>query len=133
MQHRYVGDVGDFGKFGLLRVLGGLGTDRVLKIGVVWYLYPDEGHNSDGKHIGYLRKRDRIFRDCDEALFDKLRELLFDENGLIAANRDLAAVETAGLLPDGAIFFSKPLSYAKTQTNRARLALRNDWMAEALP
>ena len=50
MQNRYAGDVGDFGKLGMLRAL----AQSDLKVGVNWYLVPDENHNDDGKHIGYL-------------------------------------------------------------------------------
>lgn len=49
MQNRYAGDIGDFIKFALLRALS---PDH--NLGVAWYLYPDEGHNSDGKHIDTL-------------------------------------------------------------------------------
>jgi hypothetical protein len=63
MQDRYVGDVGDFGKYGLLRSLA-----ADLSLGVVWYLGPEESHNADGKHIGYLNSTQKNlikFRDCD--------------------------------------------------------------------
>ena len=50
MQNRYAGDVGDFGKLGMLRAI----ASSAMKIGVNWYLVPDEGHNDDGKHIGYF-------------------------------------------------------------------------------
>lgn len=59
MQNRYTGDIGDYGKLGLLRVLRASG----LTIGVNWYLRPDEGHNDDGRHMGYLK--DESDRSCD--------------------------------------------------------------------
>ena len=49
MQDQYVGDIGDFGKYGLLRHLFGRpeGADAApedaLRLGVVWYLFPDGG------------------------------------------------------------------------------------------
>ena len=49
MKDQYVGDIGDYGKYGLLRYLNGCG----LKIGVNWYLTPDDGR-SDGNHTEYL-------------------------------------------------------------------------------
>lgn len=52
MQNRYTGDIGDFSKLGLLRTLHSAG----LSIGLNWYLTPDETHNSDGRHVGYLRR-----------------------------------------------------------------------------
>lgn len=69
MQDRYAGDVGDFVKLGLLRVLS---ADRLL--GVVWYRFPDEAHNGDGRHIGYLKERHRYAR-LDSELFDHLEQV----------------------------------------------------------
>lgn len=57
MQNRYVGDIGDFGKLGLLRQLSKTG----LSVGVNWYLTPDETHNGDGRHIGYLESKPIYF------------------------------------------------------------------------
>lgn len=48
MQDRYVGDIGDYVKLGILRAL--MPGER---LGVAWWLYPDEAHNADGRHIGY--------------------------------------------------------------------------------
>jgi hypothetical protein len=56
MQNRYVGDVGDFAKYALLRSISN-GTPRALRLAVIWYLYPDEIHNSDGRHVSYLDSR----------------------------------------------------------------------------
>jgi len=131
MQDRYVGDVGDFGKFGLLRILSGLENDRQLKLGVVWYLYPDESHNADGKHISYLQ-RDGGFRCCDEELYDKLRVLLFDDLGLIAANRKISSVEEAHLLPEGTSYYSVPLAYDVGMSHTAKISKRAEWFAGAL-
>ena len=49
MQDRYAGDIGDFVKLGLLRALS---PGR--KLGIAWYRFPDEDHNGDGRHVGYL-------------------------------------------------------------------------------
>ena len=49
MQGRYAGDIGDYVKFSLLRAIADPGD-----LGVIWYLYPDERHNNDGRHIEYL-------------------------------------------------------------------------------
>lgn len=45
MQNRYTGDIGDFGKFLLLKSLFPNES-----IATIWYLYPDESHNTDGSH-----------------------------------------------------------------------------------
>lgn len=132
MQHRYFGDVGDFGKYGLLRTLCGVHEEPRLKLGIVWYLFPDESHNEDGKHVGYLRKVDPSFRDCDELLYDKLRTLLFDGHALIAGNRHLGSAESSSILPEETNFYSEPLSYEQGLSIPARSALRNAWLHGAL-
>jgi hypothetical protein len=131
MQDRYVGDVGDFGKYGLLWILSGMEGENRLSLGVVWYLYPNESHNADGKHIGYLRDADPAFRDCDSRLYDKLRALLFDDLGLIEVNRNLGAIESAEILPQGTVFYSLPLAYQGGLSFPSRLSLRREWFANA--
>ena len=64
VQNRYVGDIGDYLKLGILRAL--LPGHR---LGVAWWLYPDENHNRDGRHVGYLQRPNR-WRHFDPALFD---------------------------------------------------------------
>ena len=74
LQNRYVGDLGDFGKYGLLKALCG----DTLKLGVNWYLIPDESHN--GKHTAYLKsthKDSTAYRSCDPELYDSLRKIVF--------------------------------------------------------
>lgn len=70
MQNRYTGDIGDFGKLGLLRQI----SEAEFSIGVNWYLTPDESHNGDGRHIGYLRNE--AFRACDEQLWKALGDIV---------------------------------------------------------
>ena len=56
MQNKYVADVGDFGKHGLLRRLSGATADDQLdplRLGLVWYAFPDECGNLDGKFVQY--------------------------------------------------------------------------------
>jgi hypothetical protein len=132
MQHRYVGDVGDFGKFGLLRILSGWDGEPLLKLRVVWYLYPDEGHNADGKHVDYLQRKDRAFRDCDELLYDKLHALLFDDLGMIETNRHTSTIEGSDIFPKGTVFYSQPLAYLNGLPISARLNMRNEWFSDAL-
>jgi hypothetical protein len=114
MQDRYVGDIGDFGKYGLLRILSGLNGDPMLKLGV------------DGMHVDYLRRNDPSFRDCDPLLYDKLRTLLFDNLGLIEANRNTNAIENARLLPESTIFYNQPLAYQVGLLFSSKLSLRNE-------
>ena len=58
MQNRYTGDVGDFAKYGLMRQFGRAG----FRMALAWYLFPDEGHNADGKHIVYRNPPRAIWR-----------------------------------------------------------------------
>jgi len=70
MQDRYVGDIGDYVKLALLRALS---PGR--KLGVAWYLTPDESHNADGRHTGYLQSPDR-WRHLDPSLYDMLHDIV---------------------------------------------------------
>jgi hypothetical protein len=61
-------------------------------------LFPDENHNKDGRHIGYLDQPAQ-WRHYDPQLFDALAEIVS------SGQRDVRALETAQILP-GAIFVS---------------------------
>lgn len=63
MQNRCAGGIGDYGKLELFRAL----RSAELAVGVNWYLTPDETHNDDGRHVGYLQCY--AFRACDEDLW----------------------------------------------------------------
>ena len=133
MQNRYVGDIGDFGKYGLLRFLCGSGetgySDQWLRLGVVWYLYPDESHNSDGKKTGYLTPgsdNHSRFRDCDPALYDALHQLVSDDNRYVTAVRD------SGILPNDTTYFESSLSYPRHQPRVERQSTREGWLQDAL-
>ena len=62
MENQYVGDIGDYGKYSLLRAF----SDAGIKIGVNWYLVPDETQNQDGRYTQYLN--DETFGQCDAYL-----------------------------------------------------------------
>lgn len=100
MQNRYAGDVGDFGKLGLLRQI----VSSEHRIGVNWYLAPDESHNADGKHIGYIM--DKRYNGCDDALRDSLKEI-------VNSQRSVSALEAMALIPN-AIYFHEVL-YSPSQ------------------
>ena len=117
MQNRYTGDIGDFGKLGLLRQLASTG----LSIGVNWYRTPDEAHNSDGLHIGYLQKKE--FRSCDPALWSTLGQIVSYRK------REIAALEQSGVLL--ATYFNKLLD-SSSGDKLARQAVRMDWHTQAL-
>lgn len=116
MQNRYVGDIGDFIKLALLRHVG---SGR--RLGVAWYLYPDEDHNSDGRHISYLRDHAR-WRHLDPELHDGLNEI-------VKANRSVAWLERAGFLTasySGEILVSAGLPPSERST------WRTDWFRRVL-
>jgi hypothetical protein len=126
MQDRYAGDVGDFGKFSLLRYLFDEPSDR---IGVIWYLFPNESHNGDGGHIAYLENEK--FLNCDRELCTKL-------SAVVHGDRCVMALEKAGLLPTNTVYFSQRLDFhlnfpSSTHKDRhKREECRKDWFAEAL-
>jgi hypothetical protein len=117
MQNRYVGDIGDYLKLGILRALS-----PGCRLGVAWWLYPDETHNKDGRHVGYLSRPEQ-WRHYDLLLFDALAEI-------VAANRrDVRALEGANILP-GAIFASEVIPIDASAAERRRA--RQGWFARAV-
>ena len=129
MQDRYVGDIGDFGKYGLLRALTGAGQTPSLRLGMVWYLYPDECHNDDGKFTEYLCEslRNNIrFRACDPTLYDSLRCLVN------ACQRNVVAIRRNGILPRSTTYYEQPLSYPRHMRRTERQENRESWLRDAL-
>jgi len=123
MQNRYAGDIGDFGKFGLLRAIF---PDS--RLGIIWYLVPDESHNKDGRHIDYLKKTE--FQICDPELFNMLNDLVQSDR------RSVEYLQQLKLLYN-VVFFSNILSYEGTSTNseegrQQRLLIRQKWLNAAL-
>ena len=117
MQNRYTGDIGDFSKLGLLRALRAEG----LSIGLNWYLTPDESHNGDGRHVGYLEKDE--FRACDEKLWLELKDIV--ETG----RRKARYLESDRILK--AAFFSECLDFTG-KPKPERNAFRAKWYRKSL-
>jgi hypothetical protein len=125
VEDRYTGDAGDFGKFGLLRAL--VKEDASLNLGLIWYLYPDEEGNADGKHVRYLcqsESNDRRFRACDSELYEALRELI--KRG----ERRVGLVPGLGILPTSTVYFEELLDFPGMPSERP--AAREAWLARAL-
>ena len=99
MQNRYSGDIGDYSKFVLLKKLF---PSTNYKIGLVWYLYPDESHNGDGRHTGYVHKQEYL--ECDS-------ELIAGLSNVISGVRSIKELERATPLPKGTVYFSDPLDF----------------------
>ena len=110
---RFVGDVGDYLKLGILRALS-----PGYHLGVAWWLFPDEAHNRDGRHISYLDRPDQ-WRHFDPDLFDALR-------GIVSSSRrSVRELEAANILP-GDTFASEfvPTGGPPTQRGQAR----HEWL-----
>lgn len=110
MQDRYAGDVGDYIKLGLLRHLA-----RGSRLGVAWYLHPDESHNGDGRHVSYLDLGSH-WRHLDPKLFDALQMLA-------RTHRSVSALENIKVLD--AVYASEPL-----QTPVLNGPQRDQWRSE---
>lgn len=105
MKDQYAGDIGDFLKYGLLRAL--CGGEPALRLGIVWYLYPDPERGGDGGHIGYLQPghlQAAALQSCDPALYRALQDVVHGE-------RTVEAIERASLFGPGTGYFSDPLSF----------------------
>lgn len=128
IQDRYTGDVGDFGKYGLLKAL--CGTD--FKLGVIWYLVPNENHNNDGKHTAYLKEKNQgKFRPCDSELYDKLKNIVTE------GSRKVDSIKEFKVLPENTVYYAKPLTFKDMPGNslraiEQRISMRKQWLDEAL-
>jgi hypothetical protein len=125
MQNMYVGDIGDYGKYGLLRAI----MPSVSRLGIVWYLVPDENHLNDGRHTDYLSKLKYI--DCDQELFSVLKDIVF------SGNRSISKIEQSSIFPTQTTFYSGYLSYdglkANTPIGRQHRDFRRKiWLNNAL-
>jgi diadenosine tetraphosphate (Ap4A) HIT family hydrolase len=118
MQDRYVGDIGDFVKYGLLRALS-----PDLKLGVAWYLFPDEKESRDGKHLDYLGDPNR-WRPRDPELFDEMKRIV------TKGQRSVAAVENSELF-EGVKFYTKVQS-SDLRNLAQRKAWRSGWFSDLL-
>lgn len=93
MQDRYAGDVGDFVKLGLLRAIS-----PNYSLGLAWYHFPDEGHNNDGRHIGYIGQRE-LYGSLDPELFEHLASVVVGERSIASLLPILPdAISSKGLL-----------------------------------
>ena len=114
MQDRYSGDIGDYVKLAILRSLA---TGR--RLGIGWWLYPDESHNDDGRHVQYL-KEPNVWRAYDPDTFDHLKQVVS------RGQRSVEALESHTLLP-GATFFREPIPTLGSVA--VRKADRAAWLA----
>ena len=134
MQDRYVGDIGDFGKYGLLRHLTGMTSHELpkdpLRLGVVWYRFPDENDKPDGKFTKYLcenASNSESLKTCDPDLYDALHEIVY-----VKKKRDILEVQGGGILPKDTKYFAQGLSFPAEEPSDRRIQRRNDWLIGAL-
>jgi hypothetical protein len=126
MKDQYVGDIGDFAKFSFLHEIASHAEFNKTRIGVLWYLTPNEDNpkNNDGRHIDYLDKEG--LRRYSDKVFDKLKKIVKSDQ------RKVSALETARLLPKNTTYFNEPLSYGKESIAGVRLQQRDDWFNKSL-
>jgi O-acetyl-ADP-ribose deacetylase (regulator of RNase III) len=128
MQDKYAADVGDFGKYCLLDELSKQ-AGSTIRLGVNWfYATHEENANGDGNHISYLsdgRKDNARFRSCYPKLYDKLKSIVRRNK------RSIAEIEANNVLPNGTIFYSKPIPHSTT-TPAKRVTDRRAWFEESL-
>ena len=126
MQNRYTCDVGDFAKYGLMRWFRDAGFSTAL----AWYLYPDEWHNSDGKHIAYIGRDE--FRQCDPNLHDQMETLV------LTGKRNIAAIEKSKILGLNVLFHSDPLDLSKLPSSSSKVGrsernkYRDKWLSNCV-
>jgi hypothetical protein len=125
MQDRYVGDVGDYGKYSLLDALLCASNPKT-RLGIIWYLFPDESHNDDGGQLSYLDQRHMAV--LAPRIHEKLRGIV--RNG----QRSVCAVEDAQVLPPATVCvrdYVTPPDW-RTYTPAQRREWRAAWFDAAL-
>ena len=116
MKDQYVGDINDFAKFALLRHLAG-STGNAFRVGVVWYLTPNDDRLRDGNKTKYLcGRKARLYSSVEPYVFETLRSLVS------SGRRTVDHLSACGLLPPTTSYFSEPV---------ARDSARRDWFARA--
>jgi hypothetical protein len=113
MQNRYAGDISDFLKLAILRTLS-----PGYRLGVAWWLYPDETGNEDSRRIGCLGQPEQ-WRHFGPQLFDTLGEIVS------SGRRNVRALESANVLT-GAMFASEVIPVNDPISGRP--LLRQEWL-----
>ncbi|MEP0961421.1 MAG: hypothetical protein ABJQ70_16455 [Roseobacter sp.] len=114
MQDRYAGDIGDYIKIGLLRAIS-----KRRRLGIVWYRYPDESHNEDGRHISYL-EQPKKYESVDPELFEHLKSVVKNDRSIDSLSPMLGG---ATCFDESVDFRSKPIP--------DRRQWRKEWFAKA--
>ncbi len=120
MQNRYVGDIGDYVKYALIRHIG-----KGKRIGIAWYLFPDENNNNDGKFTNYLKYPEK-YKVYDPELFSFLKD------SVESARKNIKTIEKSGILGD--CIFHNDILYTDIPSIkwRDRRKWRNEWFSNVL-
>ena len=103
--------------------------EDALRLGVVWYLFPDGGNN-DGKFTDYLcnpKPRDKSLSKCDTKLYDQLYKIVVEEK-----NRKVVRVQESGILPENTAYYERCLSYEPGESPSSKKLRREAWLKGAL-
>ncbi|MCY3690859.1 MAG: hypothetical protein OXI54_03845 [Chloroflexota bacterium] len=133
MRDQFVADVGDFGKYGLLRRLCGITDPETLeadlRLGVVWYMTPDDPDDTAGRFTGYLahtKQKYLEYHDCDPGLWHDLQTL-------VPHRRCVGCIEKSAILPADTIYFGLSLHNAGWNNNAVNnREVRARWWRSAL-
>jgi hypothetical protein len=127
MQEKYLGDTPDFGKYALLRALCNKRTG--LRLGINWYLTigseVDKPDNRDG-HKRHHATNPETYKPIDPELWELLAHFQLDEH------RSLTKFESSGVLQNGTLYHSEPLSLADAKGKERKLQVRSLWVQAAL-
>jgi alkylated DNA nucleotide flippase Atl1 len=110
MKEQYIGDVKDYCKYRFLQLLCAC---TGLRLGVNWYLTPDD-YTRQGNH-GSISQ-------CMDDLYETVVSLK-------KPGATIQDVENAGLLPEGTVYYNKPLKYSFLPVNHA---CRKSWQKSAM-
>lgn len=117
MQDRFAGDIGDYLKLALLRAVS-----PGFRVGVAWWLVPDEDHDGAGGHVAYSYAATK-WQHIDPLLFDGLRALVRE------GKRSVADLEALDCIP-GCRYASEPIPTPIRQRDRA--PARREWFTRVL-
>lgn len=93
---------------------------------MLWYLFANEVHNSDGRHISYLENQS--FATLDPELHESLKRLM------AAGRRSVKAIAGSSILPENTIYFESPIAGPTEGAVplQQRVRKRASWLKRAL-
>lgn len=116
MKNQYVADIGDYGKYSLLKAF----SDEGIKLGINWYLTPNEDSN-DGKYVDYLT--DDSFRRYNPDVYDALKEISKKDD------KTVKDIENSNIFTN-VKYYSELMDFDGTPKKREEL--RSKWFNESM-